>query len=124
LTVTPEYLTNNLVFTFSDSVTVCGYYSLIDIKQAFSIQDVQLPAGIWLDHMFIRPGFQNRGIGSAFCNHLFQLATENKWDRIEVLVDPNAIGFYEKMGFLLQRSVPSSIVDRTTPWMTKHLNLL
>lgn len=121
LTITPAYIDTNKVFVYSLSGIICGYYSLVTLLQPFFIADLKLPAGIWLDHMFLLPEFQHKGIGTTLCQHLFQASEIHSSGQVEVLADPNAAGFYEKMGFSLQQEVPSSIDGRTTPWMSKYL---
>ncbi|NJO40852.1 MAG: GNAT family N-acetyltransferase [Cyanobacteria bacterium CRU_2_1] len=57
--------------------------------------------GIYLEDLFVLPGYRSRGIGKAFLIHLAQLAVDRNCGRFEwSVLDWNepAIGFYQRMG--------------------------
>jgi GNAT superfamily N-acetyltransferase len=57
--------------------------------------------GIYLEDLYVRPGFRGAGIGRALLVHLARLARERGCGRLEwSVLDWNepAIGFYEKIG--------------------------
>ena len=57
--------------------------------------------GLWLDDLFIDPGFRGKGIGRALMAYLADVALQNDCARFEwVVLDWNApaIGFYQKLG--------------------------
>jgi GNAT superfamily N-acetyltransferase len=62
----------------------------------------------WLDDLWIEPAAMRRGIGTALFGHAFAFARERGAARLEWEAEPNAIGFYERMGAVYVRdSEPS-----------------
>ena len=117
LTVTPDYIAANILYVCEDDRTgqLTGYYSLV-----FLAQDLVFPGGVlrhgwWLEHMFVDPGFIRRTIGIQLFYHLQQVCKNRCIDRVGILADPNARGFYEKMGCIYRGEYASTIPGRTTP---------
>lgn len=57
--------------------------------------------GLWLDDLFIDPGFRGKGIGRALMAYLAEIAVQNQCGRFEWMVldwNKSAIGFYERLG--------------------------
>ena len=52
----------------------------------------------WLDDLWIDPAFIGAGIGSGLFRHAAARARRLDSERMEWEAEPNAIGFYEKMG--------------------------
>ncbi len=69
-----------------------------------------------LDHLWVDPAWMRRGVGSR----LFRLAADRARElgakRMEWSSEPNALGFYEKMG---GRKLRDHVTDwgRLAPWM-------
>jgi GNAT superfamily N-acetyltransferase len=82
-----------------------------------------LAHGHWLEHMFVRPLDIGIGIGTELFSHLRRRCRENKIAALNILADPNARGFYEKMGCHYVQEVPSTIVGRTTPHLALVVDL-
>ena len=57
-----------------------------------------LPDGVGLDYMFVDPDFVGRGVGRALMDHAVALARELGHDSLTIVADPNAEGFYRRMG--------------------------
>lgn len=58
-------------------------------------------AGIYLEDLFVKPDFRNKGIGKALLNKIISIAKERDYGRVEwAVLDWNlpAIDFYKKMG--------------------------
>ena len=69
--------------------------------------------GLYLEDLFVRPGFRGRGIGKALLKHLATRAVKEGWTRfVWQVLDWNtpAIEFYEAMGATVLR-----------PWLTCRL---
>jgi GNAT superfamily N-acetyltransferase len=83
----PAGLRAKEVFVAEVSRHVVGWASLI-------------PAGevCWLDDLWIEPEWIGGGIGSKLFRHAAERATELGCGRMEWEAEPNALGFYEKMG--------------------------
>lgn len=115
LTIHPDYIRHNKVFVFEEKSIILGYYSMVYLENDVDLSGTVLSKGHWLEHMFILPGFIGKGIGTKLFDHLKTICTENRISRISILSDPNARGFYEKMGCRYVKEYPSSIPHRTTP---------
>lgn len=57
-----------------------------------------LPDGVGLDYMFVDPDFVGRGVGRALLDHAVALARELGHETLTIVADPNAEGFYRRMG--------------------------
>ncbi|MDX2493609.1 MAG: GNAT family N-acetyltransferase [Desulfuromusa sp.] len=115
LTISPEYIENNIVFVCEQDGAVTGYYSIIELQESIQVAGAQLDKGFWLEHMFIVPENIGRGTGSELFSHLRKECIDQGINELKILVDPNSTGFYEKMGCKYRSDFPSTIPDRTTP---------
>ncbi len=52
----------------------------------------------WLDDLWVEPSSIGTGIGSRLFRHAAQVAAELGASRMEWEAEPNALGFYERMG--------------------------
>lgn len=87
LTITPEYIEANQVFVAEDGEHVIGFYALI-------VSDDRAE----LDHMWVSPDHLGTGVGKALFVHAMRQAKGQNLSEVEILSDPNAEGFYQKMG--------------------------
>jgi GNAT superfamily N-acetyltransferase len=115
LTITPAYLESNTVFVGEFEDRIVGFYSLIENQQDLEIRTVLIEKGTWLDHMFILPEYMGKGIGTKFTIHMKAYLSGKKVDNVLIFVDPNATGFYEKLGAKFRRESDSSIPGRKIP---------
>ena len=69
-----------------------------------------------LDHLWVDPAWMRRGVGSRLFGLAADRARELGAERMEWSAEPNALGFYEKMGGRKQRD---HVTDwgRLAPWM-------
>lgn len=66
---------------------IVGYFALRRDGGVFHLED-----------LFVRPSEMGRGVGRALFRHAQRRARELGFAFIEVQSDPNAAGFYERMG--------------------------
>lgn len=59
------------------------------------------PDGIELTHFWVRPDMIGRGVGRQLFSHLCEVARDTGFSQIYIEADPNAVGFYERMGAVL-----------------------
>ncbi len=121
LTITPGYIENNDVYVYEIDGAVVGYYSIVEIHEDIDISGIKIQKGYWLEHMFIEPLYIGRGIGSIMFRHLRASCVENGINKLRILADPNSKGFYEKMGCQYVSEYPSTIKNRTTPYLMLRL---
>ncbi|MGI9068660.1 MAG: GNAT family N-acetyltransferase [Pyrinomonadaceae bacterium] len=87
LTISPEFIATNQVFLAEKDDQILGFYALI-IRQEKAE----------LDHMWIAPEHIGSGVGKQLFLHALKNASRRSVSEIEILSDPNAEGFYRKMG--------------------------
>ena len=67
--------------------TPIGFYTLLDkIGNA------------WIEDLWVLPEYIGKGIGKALFLHAFGIARQRGYQRLQLEADPNAVGFYEKIG--------------------------
>jgi N-acetylglutamate synthase-like GNAT family acetyltransferase len=87
LTITPEFIANNEMYVAVKGEEVVGCCAL-------TVND----SSAELEHMWIRPEHMGAGIGRALFNYITARATTLKLPALELSADPNAEGFYRRMG--------------------------
>jgi GNAT superfamily N-acetyltransferase len=87
LTIPPEFIRDNEVYVAmkGEEIVGCG---------ALCIN----PSAAELEHMWIRPAHMGAGIGRALFTFIKERAMNLKLPVLELNADPNAEGFYERMG--------------------------
>lgn len=115
LTITRDYIGKNIVFKAHLRDFILGYYSIVENKQDVTVGEVFVQKGYWLEHIFVRPEFHNMKLGTSLINHAKHLAARKGATELLVFVDPNAKGFYEKIGARYLGESASSIPGRNIP---------
>jgi N-acetylglutamate synthase-like GNAT family acetyltransferase len=87
LTISPEYVATNQVYVAESEDNLVGFYALI-------IRDDKAE----LDHMWVAPAHIGKGVGKELFIHAMQNAARQDIYEVEILSDPNAEGFYRKIG--------------------------
>ena len=117
LTISSDYILKNEVFVYETDDAIVGYYSLVELKEDMEISGIRIGKGFWLEHMFIDPGHIRKGIGTKLFGHLRERCMTRGIKELGILSDPNSKGFYEKMGCMYKGEYPSTIQNRTTPFL-------
>ena len=112
LTITEEYIEENMVFVAQKKDTIIGYCSVTEVKEDYWRGETFIKAGHWLDHIFIRPAYIRNGIGRELIDALVEYCRENNIEVLNILSDPNANGFYDKIGATYIQDMPSNIEGR------------
>lgn len=87
LTIRPEFVEHNPVFVAEDEHGLLGFYALVlKAKKAE------------LDHLWVAPAHIGTGVGKELFLHAMQNAAGQNISEVEISSDPNAEGFYRKMG--------------------------
>jgi len=121
LTITVDYLSNHNVFVYEFEDCIFAYYSLMTLAEDQLVGKVVIPAGTWLEHMFVHPEKIGKTIGAQLFNHMINVAGNERIRQIQILADPHSRYFYEKMGCRYIKEFPSSISGRTTPYLIFRL---
>lgn len=92
LTITPDFIQNNEMYVAVGGEEIVGCCAI-----AFSDSPTgDSPAE--LEHMWIRPEHIGTGVGRALFMHVRERAADLKVPVLEISADPNAEGFYRRMG--------------------------
>ncbi|RZJ65729.1 MAG: GNAT family N-acetyltransferase [Flavobacterium sp.] len=107
LTITTDYIEKNVLRKLVDDGRIIGYYALMQVD----------PKEMRLDYMFVLPEFTGKGLGKLLVEDAIDTARNLKYTKISLDADPNAEGFYERLGFSLVRRMESTIPGRFLPVM-------
>jgi ribosomal protein S18 acetylase RimI-like enzyme len=110
LTVTPGDIESDVVFCAETGGRIAGFYS------------VSYSDGRWeVEHLWVRPDSIGRGAGRALFEHLRGEIAARGAKSLRIESDPNAEGFYRKMGARRAGEVPSSPAGRMLPVLVLDL---
>jgi GNAT superfamily N-acetyltransferase len=87
LTISPDFVAANQVYVAEREGDLLGFYALIIRKEKAE-----------LDHLWVAPAHIGSGVGKELFLHAMQTAAGQSVSEVEILSDPNAEGFYRKMG--------------------------
>jgi GNAT superfamily N-acetyltransferase len=87
LTFDADYFRANESWAAQMENSLAGFYTLTNQNEAG-----------WLENLFVLPEYIGRGIGRALFIHAVALARQRRYKILRLEADPNADGFYEKMG--------------------------
>lgn len=111
LTVTPEYLEANECWVAEVEGDTLGWFSLVPIAD-----------GVLLDNFFLLPAHIGSGLGRLMWNEAVRRAEAAGVGRMTLEADPNAAGFYERMGARRTGSVRAPDTGRELPIYEMKLN--
>jgi GNAT superfamily N-acetyltransferase len=87
LTISPEFVAANQVYVAERDGELLGFYALILRGEKAE-----------LDHLWVAPAYMGTGVGKELFLHAMQQAAKKNVSAVEIVSDPNAEGFYRKMG--------------------------
>ena len=87
LTFSAEYFEANESWVAIVDANPVAFYTLLDNNE-----------NAWIENLWVMPEFIGKGIGREMFLHALELARERGHRIIQLEADPNAAGFYEKMG--------------------------
>ena len=87
LTISPDFVLDNPVYVAEREGDLMGFYALV-------IRDDKAV----LDHLWVAPAHIGAGVGKELFLHAMQNAAGQNISAVEISSDPNAEGFYQKMG--------------------------
>jgi maltose O-acetyltransferase len=115
LTITADYINQNIVYKALHHNTIIGFYSIIENKSDFYTGEIFVQKGFWLEHIFILPEFHHLGIGRLMMHHTRKISQDHGIKNLMIFVDPFAKGFYDKIGAKFMFESKSSIPGRFIP---------
>ena len=87
LTVTPAYIAKNDVYVIEDGSGVKGFHAVAMHGSA-----------AWLEHLWVAPKSMRQGMGRELFIHAIRIARARGASELQIESDPNAEGFYLKLG--------------------------
>jgi N-acetylglutamate synthase-like GNAT family acetyltransferase len=110
LTVTPDSVVRHFVCCAVHNSSVVGFYALSGKR-----------ASRELEHMWVDPKQIGSGVGRLLFTHLLSHLRRARVTRLIIASDPNAEGFYRKLGARRVGSVPSRPAGRHLPLLVFRL---
>ena len=104
LTIAPSYIAANRVFSAVAPLGTVGVAALAEHD-----------ADWWLDHMWVWPAASGQGVGRRLLDRIVGELSRERVERLKVIADPNAVGFYERLGFRRVGEHPSKPAGRMLP---------
>jgi N-acetylglutamate synthase-like GNAT family acetyltransferase len=107
LTIIPGYLEMHDVWVSEENGAIVGMCALEDRKDHWN-----------MEHVWVDPAAHGRGVGRALVMHALEEARRQHAGVVELLSDPYASGFYERLGARRAGEVPAPMPgakDRTLP---------
>ena len=87
LTISAEFITSNHVYVAEDEGEIRGFYALCLVDDKAE-----------LEHLWVRPSHIGTGIGKELFLDAMERASKLNVSEVELSADPNAAGFYKRMG--------------------------
>ena len=87
LTFSPEYFEENESWLVVDNAKPIAFYTLQEKN-----------GNAWLENLWVLPEYIGKGVGKRLFLHATELARQRGFKILQLEADPNAVGFYEKMG--------------------------
>jgi GNAT superfamily N-acetyltransferase len=112
LTITPGYVVAHAVFVARSKRIPLGFCA-VQLSGAIAV----------IDHLWVLPAAMGRGIGRALFERAEQFIKKAGVSRVSMIADPNAEGFYQRMGATTvdRESAPMNRQPRFLPVLEKDL---
>jgi GNAT superfamily N-acetyltransferase len=98
LTITPDFISNNQVYVAFVNGEIAGFSALVVNEDE-----------VWLEHLWVLPKHIGTGLGKTLFIHAAGVAATTGAKAMEIESDPNAEGFYKRMGAKRVGEVVSTI---------------
>jgi GNAT superfamily N-acetyltransferase len=86
-TFSPEYFEENESWVAETNGIPVAFYSL-----------QEKDGNAWLENLFVSPTFIGKGLGKTLFLHAAEICRQRGFWALQLEADPNAAGFYQKMG--------------------------
>lgn len=87
LTFTPDYFEESEGWVTEMNGNPIAFYTLLEKDE-----------NAWLENLWVLSEYMGQGIGKRLFFHAVKLARQRGYKSLQLEADPNAVGFYEKMG--------------------------
>ncbi|MFC5047791.1 GNAT family N-acetyltransferase [Aquimarina hainanensis] len=114
LTVSPEYILKNPVYMLYIAQELIGYYSYLAISKRI----------VKLDNIFIDSIYIRKGYGTLLMQDFISRIKQAGYQKIQLDSDPNAVNFYQHLGFIIIDRIETAIKGRFMPVMELEVQLI
>ena len=104
LTVTSAFIATHPVYCAPIGTEVVGFYALSPDGENFE-----------MEHMWVWPKHMGKGVGAALFEHAVRYVRASQGSALTIASDPNAEGFYRRVGARRIGEVPSTPAGRMLP---------
>ena len=104
LTISPQFVQDNVVFCAERAGSPVGFYAIESTDHGWEI-----------GHLWVRPEHMGTGVGKALLCHAADWARARGIETLRVVSDPHAEGFYTRFGARRVGRAPSIPEGRTLP---------
>jgi GNAT superfamily N-acetyltransferase len=111
LTVTAQLIAEHPVYCAVRGSEVVGFYALSEDDGVFE-----------LEHMWVDPAHMRAGLGARLFRHATDLVRSLGGASLRIASDPNAEGFYRRMGARRVGTVPSTPAGRELPLLVIEID--
>jgi len=87
LTFTPEYFAEHESWVAEVDHTPIAFYTLLGKE-----------GSAWLENLWVSPEHIGKGLGKRLFLHALETSRQRGFQNLQLEAEPNAVGFYEKMG--------------------------
>ena len=87
LTFSPEYFEENESWVAEINRAPIAFYTLLEKE-----------GSAWVENLWVSPEYIGKGVGKRLFSHALELSRQRGYKNLQLEADPNAVGFYEKMG--------------------------
>ena len=87
LTFTPEYFEENESWVAEINGAPVAFYTLLEKH-----------GNAWIENLWVSPELIGKGVGKRLFSHALEVARQRGFQKLQLEADPNAVGFYDKMG--------------------------
>ena len=87
LTFTSKYFEEHESWVAVEGVKPIAFYTLQERNEH-----------AWVENLWVLPEYMGKGVGKELFLHAVELARRHGYKSLQLEADPNAVGFYEKMG--------------------------
>ena len=102
LTIDSDFINENQVYVADSEDEIVGFYALV-------VRDPKAE----LEHMWVAPKHIGTGVGKELFIHAMRIAAGENVSQVAISADPNAEGFYTRMGARRIGDVTSEIDGQT-----------
>jgi GNAT superfamily N-acetyltransferase len=110
LTITPDFVVQHAVYCAVRRSSVIGFYAFTGKRASRD-----------LEHMWVDPERIGHGVGRSLFAHLLRRLRRSGVARLTIEADPNAEGFYRKLGARRVGRIPSKPAGRYLPLLVVHV---